>query len=103
MEEHKNEDGYCLVQSVQTKNKVILQSMALDFPANAVTAILGPSGSGKCARKVLGVPEYSGVYVRMGAFLWRRADSLFDGVRCSLTNHNPRYVGLSFLIYVLTT
>ena len=47
MESPMKEDGYCLVQSVQTKNKTILQSMALDFPANAVTAILGPSGSGE--------------------------------------------------------
>ena len=41
-------DGYCRVSSVQTKDgKKILQSMALHFPVSAVTAILGPSGSGE--------------------------------------------------------
>ena len=41
-------DGYCLVSSVKTTSgeKTILQNMYLDFPASAVTAILGPSGSG---------------------------------------------------------
>jgi ABC-type multidrug transport system ATPase subunit len=44
-------DGFCLVETVRTKARKnpreLLCPMALDFPANAVTAILGPSGSGK--------------------------------------------------------
>jgi ABC-type multidrug transport system ATPase subunit len=44
-------DGFCLVETVTTKTiknpRQLLTRMALDFPANAVTAILGPSGSGK--------------------------------------------------------
>jgi ABC-type multidrug transport system ATPase subunit len=44
-------DGFCLVETVTTKSsknpRQLLTRMALDFPANAVTAILGPSGSGK--------------------------------------------------------
>ena len=39
--------GYCLVERVKTKSKTILHRMALDFPDNAVTAIMGPSGSGE--------------------------------------------------------
>ena len=42
-----NENGYCLVHHVKTqKGKTILHRMALDFPVNAVTAIMGPSGAG---------------------------------------------------------
>ena len=43
-----NNDGYCYVSSVKTTSgdKTILQNMYLDFPSSAVTAILGPSGSG---------------------------------------------------------
>jgi ABC-type multidrug transport system ATPase subunit len=40
-------DGFCLIETVTTKTIQLLTPMALDFPANAVTAILGPSGSGK--------------------------------------------------------
>jgi ABC-type multidrug transport system fused ATPase/permease subunit len=43
--------GHCIIQSVQamttTPPKTILSQMSLNFPDNAVTAILGPSGSGK--------------------------------------------------------
>ena len=41
-------DGYCNLESVQTKggDKTILENMILEFPANSVTAIMGPSGSG---------------------------------------------------------
>lgn len=40
------EEGYCMVEEVKTKSKTILHRMALDFPESAVTAIMGPSGSG---------------------------------------------------------
>jgi ABC-type nitrate/sulfonate/bicarbonate transport system ATPase subunit len=44
-------DGFCLVETVTTKNlknpRQLLTPMALDFSADAVTAVLGPSGSGK--------------------------------------------------------
>lgn len=43
--------GYCLVEQVKTKSKTILHRMALDFPDNAVTAIMGPSGSGASTKK----------------------------------------------------
>ena len=40
------EEGFCMVEAVKTKSKTILHRMALDFPESAVTAIMGPSGSG---------------------------------------------------------
>jgi len=42
-----SDDGYCMVSCVTTTaGKQILHPQLIEFPANAVTAILGPSGSG---------------------------------------------------------
>jgi ABC-type phosphate transport system ATPase subunit len=42
--------GMAYIESVAVKKKQILHSFHLDFPSNSVTAILGPSGSGKSER-----------------------------------------------------
>ncbi len=45
--------GCAIVERVETsKGKTILHPMKLDFPENAVTAILGPSGSGTSVHDV---------------------------------------------------
>lgn len=42
-------DGFCLIETVTTKTnpRELLTPMLLDFPANCVTGLLGPSGAGK--------------------------------------------------------
>jgi ABC-type phosphate transport system ATPase subunit len=68
------DDGFCKLQSVEAKNgKRILESMALDFPVNCVTAIMGPSGSGK--QMQLFLPMYAIVSSSLIMFPLHRKDN----------------------------
>jgi ABC-type phosphate transport system ATPase subunit len=77
------EEGVCLIEYVKTKgrnSKTIVQSMKLDFPDDSVTAILGPSGSGKVSlllRTLVRVHLQTTVYSKIRHQALRRCIQMF--------------------------